>query len=140
MSDLLCFHAHDNIYGISLEYVKESFSNQKVAKVPRLNHIFSGLCNHNGVIYPVISFSSLLNGIDNNHTCMLLLHVGKYQFILQIDDIPFIAYEIDFKTIVPYDGGSNIIKIDKICQLENNHVYVLNMKMILEKLLENILE
>lgn len=140
MSNLLCFRVIDNTYGIHLENVKESFASQKVTMVPCLNPVFKGLCNHSGIIYPVISFSKLLGINDDYHACMLLLQVDKYQLILEIPDIPFIAYDSEIIKDSPYLGGGDNIKIERLCKLENEYVYVLNMMEILEILNQNILE
>lgn len=141
MNDLLCFHAFDNVYGIPLEYVKESFVDQKITIVPRLNHIFNGLCNHKGIIYPVLSFSELFAEQDNQeNSCMLLVSVQKYQFILRIHDIPFVVYQSDIIQDSLYAGGTDVVRIDHLCQTEKNHIYVLNIKKILDYLYENIWE
>lgn len=141
MNDLLCFRGIDNTYGIYLENVKESFASQKVTMVPCLNPVFKGLCNHSGIIYPVISFSKLLGCKDNyHHSCMLLLQVDKYQVILEITDMPFIAYKSEIINDTPYLGGDNNVKIERLCKLENEYVYVLNVLEILENLNPNVLE
>lgn len=141
MNDLLCFHAFDNVYGIPLEYVKESFVDQKITRVPRLNHIFNGLCNHKGIIYPVLSFSELLAKQNNQQNpCMLLLSIQKYQFILRIYDIPFVVYQSDIINDSLYTGGTDVVRIERLCQTENLHIYVLDMKKTLDYLYENICE
>lgn len=139
MNNLLCFRVLDNTYGLRLEDVKESFASQKVTAVPCLNHVFKGLCNHNGIIYPVISFSLMLGNNDNNlQTCMLLIQVNKYQLILEITDVPFIAYKSEIISDTPYTGGTANVKIERLAKLENDLIYVLNMSEILDNL--NILE
>lgn len=141
MNDLLCFHAFDNVYGIPLEYVKESFVDQKITIVPRLNHIFNGLCNYKGIIYPVLSFSELFAEQDNQeNSCMLLVSVQKYQFILRIHDIPFVVYQSDIIQDSLYTGGTDVVRIERLCQTENLHIYVLDMKKTLDYLYENIWE
>ena len=129
MSDLLCFKVLDRIYGIPLNIIKESFDIQKVTPVPRVNQVFMGLCNYKGIIYPVLSFSRLCKEkIIADHSCMLLLHVDKYQFVLQIDDIPTIIYKNDLINDAIYEGGNDIIKIDRLCQSKDDYIYVLDMK------------
>ena len=141
MNDLLCFYAHDNVYGIPLEYVKESFVNQKVTPVPRLNHHFNGLCNYKGIVYPVLSFSRLLEKeVQTQYTCMLLLSIQKCQFILRIHDVPFIIYSTDIIYDSSYQGGTDVMKIKHLCQTKDYSIYILDMEKILENLSENIWE
>lgn len=141
MNDLLCFRAHDNIYGIPLEYVKQSFVDQKITQVPRLNHYFDGLCNHKGIVYPVLSFSKLLQKENHNHyTCMLLLSINKSQLILRIHDVPSIVYKTDIINDSLYDGGTDIMKLNHICQTNEDSIYVLDINRILDILSENIWE
>lgn len=140
MGDLLCFKVVDKVYGIPLNLVKESFDIQKITPVPRVNQVFTGLCNHKGIIYPVLSFTRLCKEkVLESHSCMLLLHVDKYQFILQVDDIPNIIYKGDIINDTAYEGGSDVIKIDRLCQNKDTHIYVLNMKKTIDILSKNIL-
>ncbi len=140
MDDLLCFHTQETIYGIPLKYVEETLAKQKITKVPRLNDKVSGLCNYKGIIYPVLSFDRLL-GVNETHQeiCMLLLRVHKYQVILEIHDIPYMTYGSSIVNQVPYEGGSEDIKIDQLCQEDNHYIYVLNMPLILDNIAEHIL-
>ena len=141
MSDLLCFHAFENIYGVPLDMIKESFDEQKVTPVPRLNPVFTGLCNHKGIIYPVLSFSKLLHkNIPDKRCCMLLLHVDKYQLILRMNDVPFIIYESMLTQDMPYDSTSELVKIDRLCMQEDRCIYMLDMKQMLDELSEHILD
>ncbi len=140
MSDLLCFQVLDKVYGIPLNIVKESFDIQKVTPIPRFNQFFTGLCSHKGIIYPVLSFSRLCKEkVLENHGCMLLLHVDKYQVVLQVDDIPIIIYKNELIDDIIYKGGNDVIKIDKICQNNDTCIYVLNMKKIIDILSKKIL-
>ena len=140
MSDLLCFHAFENIYVIPLDMVQESFDEQKVTPMPRLNPVFTGLCNHKGVIYPVLSFSHLMNkDIPDKRCCMLLLQVDKYQLILRMNDIPFIIYESTLTQDTPYNNDNGKVIIHRLCMQQSRCIYILDMKQTLERLLEDIL-
>lgn len=141
MNDLLCFRAYDHIYGIPLEYVKQSFVDQKTTQVPRLNHYFNGLSNHKGIVYPVLSFAKLLEKPEiNQYTSMLLLSINKCQLILRIQDVPFIVYKAEIIKDSLYDGGTDVIKMNHLCQTEEYTIYVLDIKRILDILSENIYE
>lgn len=140
MSDLLCFHAFENIYGIPVHIVQETFDEQRVTPVPCMHPAFSGLCNYKGIVYPVLSFSRLCNKrMPLKRACMLLLHVDKYQLILRMNDVPFFVYEAKLTKSIPYDGGSEYLKIEMLCQQEDKSIYVLNMKEILDYLAANML-
>lgn len=141
MSDLLCFRAFDNLYGIPLDMVDESFDEQKVTPLPCLNHNFVGLCNHNGVIYPVLSFSRLCNqNIPDTRSCMLLLNVDGIRLILRMNDVPSIVYEKDVENYIPYESGHGQMKISHIAQKKNLFIYQIDMKQILDNLSKNIIE
>ena len=141
MSDLLCFHAFDNVYGIPLDIVKETFDEQRVTPIPCMHHAFAGLCNHKGVIYPVLSFSRLCEKkMPVRRACMLLLQVDTYQLILRMNDVPFFVYEAKLSKSIPYEGESGRLCIDRLCQQDDMHIYVMNMKEILDYLAADILE
>ena len=140
MKDILCFHAFENCYGIPLNMLQETFDEQKVTPVPFLNPLFTGLCNHNGIIYPVLSFSRLCQkDIPDKRCCMLLLHVGDYQLILRMNDIPIIIHERDITNETAYEGGVDNLKIYRICQKRDQLIYILDMKQIIEDLSEHML-
>lgn len=141
MSDLLCFRAFDKVYGIPLDMVQESFDEQKVTPVPCLNHLFAGLCNHNGVIYPVLSFSRLCDqNIPDTRCCMLLLTVEGISLILRMNDVPSIVYEKDMEKYIPYDSGHGRMKISCIAQKGDLFIYQIDMKPILDELAKTIVE
>lgn len=141
MKDILCFHAFENYYGIPLTMLQETFDEQKVTPVPFLNHLFTGLCNHNGIIYPVLSFSRLCQkDIPDKRCCMLLLRVGEYELILRMNDIPFIVHERDITNEAPYEGGVDDLKIYRICQKGDQLIYILDMGEIIKNLSDHMLE
>lgn len=140
MSDLICFHAFENIYGIPLNMVIETFDKQHVSSVPCMNPLFLGLCNHNGIVYPVLSFSRLCHkAIPDKRRCMLLLQVGQYQLILQMNDVPFIISESEITSEANYEGGNEILKIKHLYQKDDQLVYALDMRRILDSLAEHML-
>lgn len=140
MSDYICFHAFENIYGIPLEMVAETFDEQKVSIVPCMNPMFLGVCNHNGVVLPVLSFSRLCNkDIPDKRRCMLLLQVERYQLILQMNDVPFIVYGSEMTSEAEYEGGNDVLKIKHVYQKDGQTIYALDMLKILDILAENML-
>lgn len=139
--DLLCFHAFGKLYGIPLELLKETFDEVKITAVPQLHPALAGLCNHNGIIYPVLSFSRLCHKeIPDHRTCMLLLEVGIHSLILRMNDVPFIIYERELDNKIDYDGELEDVKIKQICQRKEGNVYVLDMEAILADISEHIYE
>lgn len=139
--DLLCFHAFGRTYGIPLEMLKETFDELKITKVPNLNYALAGLCNHNGIIYPVLSFSRLCHkAIPDQRTCMLLLEIGVHTLVLRMNDMPFILYEDELDGIVLYEGMMEDVKIKQICKSKEGNVYVLDMETIVNDIVEHISE
>ena len=53
--------------------------------------------------------------------------------------VPFFVYEAKLTKSIPYDGGSEYLKIEMLCQQEDKSIYVLNMKEILDYLAANML-
>lgn len=141
MKDLLCFHAFEHVYGIPLHLLQEVFEEQQVTPVPLLNPLLIGLCNHNGILYPVLSFARLCQrDIPDRRTCMLRLQVGTYQLLLRMNDIPFIVHEAEILNEVPYEGGSEQLIIDTICQNKDTLIYILDMEQIIEHISQQILD
>lgn len=141
MDDLLCFHAFEQIYGIPLNQVLETFEEHKITRVPRLHHAFAGLCNHNGIIFPVISFSKLCGkDIPDKRTCMLLIKIEEQTLILRVNDVPFIVYENQISQSTPYHGKDEYLVIDEICCYQKEMIDILNMEKIVEKLSNHLLE
>lgn len=141
MSDLLCFEAFKHFYGIPLDIVKETFDEQKVTPVPCLHHVFAGLCNHKGIVYPVLSFSQLCNEeVPHRRTCMLLLQIDKYQVILRMNNIPFFIHADKLTKDIAYEGGNDLLVIDRFCEQDDIQIYVINMKRIMDNLATKMLE
>lgn len=68
--------------------------------------------------------------------CFVFINI---KFILEIHDIPYMTYGSSIVNQVPYEGGSEDIKIDQLCQEDNHYIYVLNMPLILDNIAEHIL-
>lgn len=143
MSDLLCFTAFERLYGIPLDYVIETFEEQKVTSVPCLHHAFAGLCSHNGTIYPVISFSHLCEReIPLTRKCMILIELGQDHFILQMNDVPTVIYDEEISVKTKYQKNDRLLKVDELCQSKYGIIYVVDLKNIIHdlsrKLVKNV--
>lgn len=141
MSDLLCFSAFNRLYGIPLDYVIETFEEQKVTPVPCLHYAFTGLCSHNGMIYPVISFSHLCEReIPLTRKCMILVELEQDQFILQMNDVPTVIYEDEITVRTKYQKNDRLLKVDELCQSKYGIVYVVGIKNIIHDLSRELLD
>lgn len=137
MNDIICFHVFGNIYGVPLTMIEETFEEMRITKVPGLHEALIGLCNHNGVVYPVISFSKLCKqNLPIERICMLLLQVDVYHIILRMNDVPFVVYEDEMDSVVNTQEEHNGILINKICHFKDGTIYVLDMEKIIEEIAE----
>lgn len=141
MSDLLCFSAFHRLYGIPLDFVIETFEEQKVTPVPRLHYAFAGLCSHNGMIYPVISFSHLCEQeIPLTRKCMILIEIDQEQFILQMNDVPTVIYEYEVTVRADYQKNDRLLKVKELCQSKYGIIYVVDIKNIIQDLSKKLLD
>lgn len=86
----LTFFVANKCYGISVDYVTEIVSLQKITQVPEMPHYIKGIMNLRGTIIPVMDIRcrfGLSEKTYNERSCMIVLSVEDIDIGVVIDEL-----------------------------------------------------
>lgn len=86
----LTFFVDSKCYGISVDYVTEIVSVQKMTQVPEMPHYIKGIMNLRGTIIPVMDIRcrfGLSEKAYNERSCMIVLNIEDIDIGVVIDEL-----------------------------------------------------